>query len=106
MRHTIVFRLLEWITHAKVERGVLPLEVVYPSFAERLIGVVQTDTPIEAQNGKFDIYTKTYTRIEGQLFVEISEREYRACGVFDSVALDVPDVGGLSGNGTYGSGYL
>ena len=47
----------ERISHAEVERRVLPLEIVDPPLARGVVGIVQLNTPVQAQHGELDVET-------------------------------------------------
>ena len=81
-------RTLKRVTHAEVERRVLPLEIVDPPLARGVVGVVQLNTPVEAQHGELDVETQTESRVESQLFVETVEPE--------TVSSDSPDSAGYT----------
>ena len=82
----------EGITHAEVERRILPLEVVDPPLARGIVRVVQLDTPVEAQHGELDVEAQAQTGIESQLVVETVETEDRGIGILRGILADVPDV--------------
>ena len=67
----------ERISHAEVERRVAPLEVVDPPFAGRIVGIVQLNTPVQAQHGELDVEPDAEAGVESQLFVEIADVEDR-----------------------------
>ena len=58
--------LLEWVSYAEVQGGVLPLEVVYPTLSRRLVRAVQLYTPVEAQDDECDVDSQAHTRIEAE----------------------------------------
>ena len=61
---------LERIAHTEVKSHILPLEVMDPTLAHRLIGAMQLHTPVKTQNHKLDINTQTQTRIHTELLIE------------------------------------
>mgnify|MGYP007123923069 FL=1 len=81
----------ERISHAEVERRVAPLEVVDPPLAGRIVGIVQLNTPVQAQHGELDVETQAESRVESKLFVETVEPEHRIFGL-TRIVPDIPDV--------------
>ena len=65
----------ERISHAEVERRVVPLEVVDPPLAGRIVGIVQLNTPVQAQHGELDVEPDAEASVESQLFVEVADVE-------------------------------
>ena len=97
---TTVFVMLEGVTHAKIERRIGPSQVVNPSLTGRTVRVMELNTPVETQHGKFDIETDTQTGIKTELLVEIIEVEDRLLGILGRIGLHVPDISQVEEGGT------
>ena len=75
----------EGVAHTEVERRIPPTEVVNPSLADGAIGVMELNTPVETENGKFDIETNTQTGIKTELLVEVVNMEDCLLGILRGV---------------------
>ena len=82
----------ERISHAEVERRVAPLEVVDPPLAGRIVGIVQLNTPVEAQHGELDVEPDAEAGVESQLFVEVADVEDRFGRILLGAVSHEPDV--------------
>lgn len=83
---------LERVSYTEVEGGVFPAEVMYPSFACGVVGVVELNTPVESQDDELDIETQSESGIETELFVETVEVEYALGGDLCLVHAEIPYV--------------
>ena len=83
---------LEWITHAEVQGGILPLEVVYPTLSHRLVRAMQLHTPVKTQDDECDVYSQAHTRIETELLVECVPMKYAVGRYFVAVAVQIPHI--------------
>ena len=63
-----------------------------PPLAGGIVGIVELDTPVEAQHGEFDVEAQAQSRVESQLLVEPVEAEDRVVGVLFRILPDVPDI--------------
>ena len=82
----------ERISHAEVERRVAPLEVVDPPLAGRIVGIVQLNTPVQAQHGELDVEPDAEAGVESQLFVEVADVEDRFGRILLGAVSHEPDV--------------
>ena len=83
---------LERVSYTEVEGGVFPAEVMYPSFACGVVGVVELNTPVESQDDELDIETQSESGIETELFVETVEVEDALGGDLCLVHAEIPYV--------------
>ena len=67
---------LEWITDTKVQRHVLPLEVVDPSLTYGVTRVMELKTEVDTKDNKRGVDTQAKTCVEAELLVEVVEVEY------------------------------
>ena len=63
-----------------------------PPLAGGVVGIVELNAPVEAQNGEFDVETHSETRVESQLPVEAIGIEDRRIGVLGRIGFQFPDV--------------
>ena len=82
----------EGVAHTEVQGCILQSQVVNPPLTDRTVGVVELNTPVEAEYGKFDVETDTETGVEAELLVEVVDVEDSIIGVLGGVGLHVPDV--------------
>ena len=65
---------------------------MYPSLAYGVVGVMELDTPVEAQDCELDVESQSDTGIECQLLIECVERECGTFGYAFRTYARVPDI--------------
>lgn len=76
----------------KLSAVLLPPEVVDPSLAGGIVGVVELDAPIQTQHGELDVEPDAQTGVEAELLVEVAEMEDRFGRILLRIVAHEPDV--------------